>query len=79
MAIVWNWQDFWNWFDCIESPQNKLIILKQIDAQFVRGLSYERQVEMFKYAPIEITTNIGHLLCPEAFEILNPNKKLRRK
>ena len=77
-SIVWTWKDFWAFFGSMEDAKNKADVLKQINAQFVRGLSPDRQIEMFEYAPPEIKRHIGHLLHPEALEALNPKKKLRR-
>lgn len=80
MAINFTPSDFWCWFENVEDVRDKADMLKQLDANFVRGMSYEDQVILFMPAPLEIIDNIGHLLRPKAREMLlaERNKKLRR-
>ena len=83
-TLTWNWTDFWEWFTCIEDVNHKVDILKQLDANFVKGMSWEVQVELFLPAPLEIVENIKSILKPQAFEFIikerhKQMKKTRRK
>ena len=82
-SVIWSWQDFWNWFEQIESANDKAIVLKQIDADWVKRLTAENQAKVFQYAPQEITGHISHLLHTDvkiimAMDYQKRMKKLRR-
>jgi hypothetical protein len=80
-SLTWTWYEFWNWFEGVKEIPRKVEILKQLDADFVRGVSWEIQVDMFSSAPLEIVENIKSILKPQAFEFIikERHKQMRKR
>lgn len=66
MSLRMNWEDFWNWFESIDTVSRKAEVLKEIDHVWISALSAKIQAEIFMHAPEEIQKSMK--LLPKIFK-----------
>jgi len=86
MSLRMKWEDFWSWFESIDTNERKAEVLREIDHVWVSSLSAKVQAEIFVHAPEEIQVSMK--LLPKIFKhdaiiliqmaLDNKNKRMRK-
>lgn len=82
-SIIWNWPDFWEYYNQIEEQERQFDALREIHKDdWIKRMSAETQAKVFLCAPLEFKQqmkNFPNLYKREAILILEMDLNKRYK
>lgn len=83
MALIWTWEEFWNWYRQLETDEERKFAMRELYGDgWLARLTPDVQSDVMLYAPMEILHSLQHfpnVFSDDTLELIQYKLRIRRK